>query len=146
VSSRTEVAPAAVRTRPLRVLLVEDDEGDALLVEALLEEVEAVELTRARTLREAEAQLRGADCVLLDLGLPDTTGLDGLRHLLALAAPAAILVLTGLTDERQGTMAVAAGAQDYLVKGQVDGALLIRGIRYAIERKRAEETHRLLRE
>jgi serine phosphatase RsbU (regulator of sigma subunit) len=147
VSSSTELAPTTVRTPPLRILLVEDDEGDAVLVEALLEEVEAaVLLTRARSLHEAETMLRGADCVLLDLGLPDTTGLDGLRHLLSLASPAAILVLTGLTDEQQGTMAVAAGAQDYLVKDQVDGALLIRGIRYAIERKRAEETHRQLRE
>jgi serine phosphatase RsbU (regulator of sigma subunit) len=147
VPSLTEPDPVATLTRPVRVLLVEDDEGDAVLVEAHLEEVDAqVALTRARSLFEAEQLIAHADCVLLDLGLPDTTGLDGLRHLLKLSTPAAILVLTGLTDERQGTSAVAAGAQDYLVKDQVDGALLIRGIRYAIERKRAEDTSRQLHE
>ncbi|HEX6344476.1 PP2C family protein-serine/threonine phosphatase [Umezawaea sp.] len=145
--SLTEAEPVAIATRPVRVLLVEDDEGDAVLVEALLEDVDApVELSRARSLQEAEKLLPSADCVLLDLGLPDTTGLDGLRRLLVLSAPAAIIVLTGLTDEQQGTRAVAAGAQDYLVKGQVDGEMLIRGIRYAVERKRAEEVTRQLRD
>jgi serine phosphatase RsbU (regulator of sigma subunit) len=131
----------------ISVLLVEDDEGDAVLVEALLEEVDAdVELHRARTLREAEGLLTKVDCVLLDLGLPDTTGLDGLTRLLAHPAPVAIIVLTGLNDEHQGTRAVAAGAEDYLVKGQVDGVGLARGIRYAVGRKHAEETQRQLRD
>ncbi|WP_307867822.1 PP2C family protein-serine/threonine phosphatase [Umezawaea beigongshangensis] len=133
--------------QPLRVLLVEDDEGDAVLVEALLDEADApVAFTRARSVREAEPLLGRVDCVLLDLGLPDASGLDGLRKLLAHSSPAAIIVLTGLTDERQGVEAVAAGAQDYLVKGQVDGALLFRGIRYAIERRRAEDAQHQLRE
>jgi len=145
VHSLTEADQVIVAMRPVRLLLVEDDEGDAVLVEALLEEVDApVRLTRARSIQEAEKLLPMVDCVLLDLGLPDTTGLEGLRRLLAHASPAAILVLTGLTDEVQGTRAVAAGAQDYLVKGQVNGAMLIRGIRYAVERKRAEETTRQL--
>ncbi|GGP64525.1 serine/threonine phosphatase [Saccharothrix coeruleofusca] len=118
-----------------------------MLVEALLEDVGAnVELRRARTLREASRLLPGSDCVLLDLGLPDTTGLDGLLHLLAQPHPAAIIVLTGMTDERQGMRAVAAGAEDYLVKGQVDGEALLRGIRYAVGRKQAEETQRQLRD
>ncbi|MCS7481101.1 PP2C family protein-serine/threonine phosphatase [Umezawaea endophytica] len=145
--SLTEAEPVAIATRPVRVLLVEDDEGDAVLVEALLEDAAApVDLSRARSLQEAEGLLPLADCVLLDLGLPDTTGLDGLRRLLRHSSPAAIIVLTGLTDEQQGTRAVAAGAQDYLVKGQVDGEMLIRGIRYAVERKRAEEITRQLRD
>ncbi|GAA1313061.1 fused response regulator/phosphatase [Saccharothrix xinjiangensis] len=131
----------------ISVLLVEDDEGDAVLVEALLDEVDAdVELHRARTLREAELLLTKVDCVLLDLGLPDTTGLDGLTRLIAHPAPVAIIVLTGLNDEHQGTRAVAAGAEDYLVKGQVDGVGLARGIRYAVGRKHAEETQRQLRD
>ncbi|GLZ33707.1 serine/threonine phosphatase [Lentzea sp. NBRC 105346] len=131
----------------MRVLLVEDDEGDALLVEALLDEARApVILTRARTLQEAETLLAEAECVLLDLGLPDATGLDGLRRLLDRPSPPAILVLTGVTDERQGIDAVTAGAEDYLVKGQVDGELLLRSIRYAYERRRAEEAQRQLRE
>ncbi|XVV01296.1 PP2C family protein-serine/threonine phosphatase [Actinosynnema sp. CA-248983] len=131
----------------ITVLLVEDDEGDAVLVEALLEEVGAdVELHHVRTLREATRLLAKVDCVLLDLGLPDTTGLDGLTRLLSVSAPPAVIVLTGLNDELQGERAVAAGAEDYLVKGQVDGPLLLRGIRYAVGRKRAEETQRQLRD
>jgi serine phosphatase RsbU (regulator of sigma subunit) len=131
----------------VRVLLVEDDDGDAVLVTALLDEVGApVDVTRVRTAREAVAQLPGFDCVLLDLGLPDASGLDGLRRILERAGQAAVLVLTGHDDEERGIQALAVGAQDYLVKGQVDGSLLLRGIRYAIERRRAEDTHRQLRE
>ena len=72
--------------------------------------------------------------MLLDLGLPDASGLEGLRRLAARADGVALLVLTGLADEHRGAEAVAAGAQDYLVKGQVDGQLLTRAIRYAIGR------------
>ena len=77
--------------------------------------------------------------MLLDLGLPDAEGIDGLRKLLAVAGSAAVCVLTGRSDEHLGVAAVAEGAQDYLVKGQVDGVLLIRALRYAVERKRADE-------
>ncbi|MFD5829505.1 PP2C family protein-serine/threonine phosphatase [Lentzea sp. NPDC060358] len=136
-----------MRTKTVRVLLVEDDDGDAVLVEALLEEVSApFVLSRARSLAEAESKLSDAQCVLLDLGLPDSQGLDGLRRLLKRPNAPAVLVLTGLHDERGGIDAVAAGAEDYLVKGQVDGELLVRGVRYAVERRRAEEAQRLLRE
>ncbi len=83
--------------------------------------------------------------MLLDLGLPDSVGFEGIRHVLSLAPDAAVLVLTG-ADESLGIAAMTAGAQDYLVKGQVDGATLSRCIRYAIERKRANETARQLRE
>src|SRR4051812_9609822 len=131
----------------LRVLLVEDDDGDAFLVQELLDEaVSPVELLRARTLAEAEAEVGRVDCVLLDLGLPDASGLDGLRRLAAQADGVALLVLTGLSDEHRGAEAVAAGAQDYLVKGQVDGQLLTRAIRYAIGRSRIEATERALHE
>jgi len=131
----------------LRVLLVEDDDGDAMLVTELLDEVgAAVEVTRARTARDAVGLLPGFDCVLVDLGLPDASGLDGLRRILDHAGQAAVLVLTGHDDEERGIQSLAVGAQDYLVKGQVDGSLLLRGIRYAVERRRAEDTHRQLRE
>ena len=131
----------------VRVLLVEDDDGDAFLVGELLgEAVHPVELVRARTLAEAEAMVGRVDCVLLDLGLPDASGLDGLRRLDALADGVALLVLTGLADEYRGVEAVAAGAQDYLVKGQVDGELLARAIRYAVGRSRLEATERALQE
>jgi serine phosphatase RsbU (regulator of sigma subunit) len=127
------------------VLLVEDDEADAFLVRELLDEVQAaVELSAATSLAEAARRIGAADCVLLDLGLPDAQGLEGLRRLLAVAGGAAICVLTGLGDDHLGAAAVAEGAQDYLIKGQVDGTLLARAIRYAVERKRADENARRL--
>jgi DNA-binding NarL/FixJ family response regulator len=129
------------------VLLVEDDPGDAFLVGELLAEVDPdLHLTVATTLTAAVDRLPRADVVLLDLGLPGTQGLDGLRALLGADPGAAVCVLTGLDDEHLGTAAVAAGAQDYLVKGKVDGPLLIRAIRYAVERRRAETTVLRLRE
>jgi serine phosphatase RsbU (regulator of sigma subunit) len=147
VSSLLPVMGTAAPVENLRVLLVEDDDGDAFLVQELLDEaVSQVELLRARTLAEAEAEVAGVDCVLLDLGLPDASGLDGLRRLATQADGVALLVLTGLADEHRGAQAVAAGAQDYLVKGQVDGQLLTRAIRYAIGRCRIEATERALQE
>jgi serine phosphatase RsbU (regulator of sigma subunit) len=147
VAPRTLPAGAAARAERLRILLVEDDEGDAFLVRELLSEAGApFELVVATTLREARGLLRGVQCVLLDLGLPDAEGIDGLRKLLAIAGPAAVCVLTGRSDEHLGVAAVAEGAQDYLVKGQVDGVLLTRSLRYAVERKRSDENARRLRE
>jgi serine phosphatase RsbU (regulator of sigma subunit) len=131
------------------VLLVEDDVGDSVLVRELLAEVDpAVELTVAESVDEIldEALLHRYDCVLLDLNLPGTTGLDGVRAILGADRRAAICVLTGLDDEHLGTAAVAAGAQDYLVKGKADGEVLIRAIRYAVERRRAEASLLRLRE
>jgi serine phosphatase RsbU (regulator of sigma subunit) len=126
-------------------LLVEDDDGDALLVEELLLEVgAAVIVHRARSLAQAKALVADAACVLLDLGLPDSRGLNGLGQLLKLDPDAAIVVLTGEADEYLGERAVRAGAQDYLVKGEVAGHMLNRVIRYAVERRRAEEAQREL--
>jgi serine phosphatase RsbU (regulator of sigma subunit) len=131
----------------IRVLLVEDDPGDAFLVRELLAEADApFDVQIAQTMREARPQFRDVHCVLLDLGLPDASGLDGLRQVLQHSAGAAVCVLTGLEDEHLGIAAVAEGAQDYLVKGSVDGAGLSRAVRYAVERKRADEQARLLRE
>ncbi|MGH3670880.1 MAG: response regulator, partial [Pseudonocardiaceae bacterium] len=126
-------------TATLRVLLVEDDEGDAVLVRELLTDAATpVDLMWASSLGEAERLWSaGTDCVLLDLQLPDASGLDGLRRLLGRGA-VAVVVLTGLDDQRQGVAAVGAGAQDYLVKGQMDGRSLERVIRYAVQRHRAE--------
>lgn len=143
VRSLSAARSAATR---LRVLLVEDDEGDAFLVrELLLDAGSPVELLRAHNLAEAALLLPGqVDCILLDLGLPDASGLGALQTVLELAPHLAVLVLTGLSDEHRGTEAVAAGAQDYLVKGSIDGQLLTRAIRYAVERKRADESMRRL--
>jgi serine phosphatase RsbU (regulator of sigma subunit) len=131
------------------VLLVEDDSGDALLVEELLREAgEAgvgIELRWARSLAEAGRMLdAGVRCVLLDLGLPDAEGMEGLERVLAMAPHAAVIVLTGFADAPRAVASVAAGAQDYLIKHEVDGPLLARSIRYAVERKRADESQRRL--
>jgi len=130
----------------VRVLLVEDDPGDALLVKELLSETDLdVELERAVSVAEALPRLGWADCVLLDLALPDSFGLDGLRTVLTANSQAAVIVLTGLADRSRGAQAVAGGAQDYLIKADVDALLLGRSVRYAIERRRADvATRRLL--
>jgi serine phosphatase RsbU (regulator of sigma subunit) len=140
-------AAAAAAPGRMQVLLVEDDDGDALLVqEFLLEAHAAVTLHRARSMAEARPLLPEATCVLLDLGLPDTRELQGVRWLQEHMPQVAVVVLTGRADEHLGEEAVRAGAQDYLVKGHVDGALLNRVIRYAVERRRSEEVQRQLRE
>jgi serine phosphatase RsbU (regulator of sigma subunit) len=131
------------------VLLVEDDDGDAFLVRELLAEVDpAVTLYVADSVDQVvgDGELERFDCVLLDLNLPGTTGLDGLRAILRADNGAAVCVLTGLDDEHLGIAAVAAGAQDYLVKGKADGEVLVRAIRYAVERRRAEASMMRLRE
>lgn len=139
--------PEHVVPERMRVLLIEDDDGDALLVEELLLDAgEPFLMTRARTLREAGRVADDVGCVLLDLELPDSRGLQGVKLLQETLPDLAVVVLTGLADEHMGEEAVAAGAQDYLVKGQVDGFLLQRVVRYAVERQRAEETQRQLRE
>jgi serine phosphatase RsbU (regulator of sigma subunit) len=138
-----------------RVLIVEDDDGDALLVEALLGDAFAgqVDAVRARTLVEAVELLDGAApesapgrgwCVLVDLGLPDASGFEALHRIRAAAPFDPVVVLTGLADDASGLAAVAAGAQDYLVKGRVETEALRRSIRYAIERCRADDAARQL--
>jgi len=144
-SSSAELEAAASSISHDQVLLVEDDDADALLVEEFLLEVGApVVVRRARSLNQAKALLAGSACVLLDLGLPDSQGLNGLRQLLEVEPDAAVVVLTGDTNEYLGEQAVRAGAQDYLVKGEVAGHMLHRVIRYAMERRRAEDAQRQL--
>ncbi len=144
-NAELEMAASPASEDQVQVLLVEDDDGDALLVGELLGEVgAAVVVRRARSLAQAKGLVSGAACVLLDLGLPDSQGLNGLRQLLRLEPEAAIVVLTGEANEHLGELAVRAGAQDYLVKGEVAGHMLNRVIRYAVERRRAEEAQRAL--
>nr|WP_055589662.1 SpoIIE family protein phosphatase [Peterkaempfera griseoplana] len=127
-----------------RVLLVEDDAGDALLVEELLADTGLQHtLVWRQTLAEARSELASAepDCVLLDLHLPDTTGTRGVTEIQRAAPHAAVIVLTGLAESQAGVEAVAAGAQDYLVKGSVEPALLQRALRYAVHRKHTERAN-----
>jgi serine phosphatase RsbU (regulator of sigma subunit) len=144
-NAELETAASPASDDQVQVLLVEDDDGDAVLVSELLREVgAAVVVQRARSLTQAKNLVSGAACVLLDLGLPDSQGLNGLRQLLQLEPEAAVVVLTGEASEHLGERAVRAGAQDYLVKGDVAGHMLNRVIRYAVERRRAEEAQRAL--
>jgi serine phosphatase RsbU (regulator of sigma subunit) len=134
---------------PYRILLVEDDAGDALLVQELLADTDLrCELCWVRTLADALADLRkqASDCVLLDLNLPDASGAPFVSAVQDAAPAAAVIVLTGLAESHVGARAVANGAQDYLLKGQVDAQLLHRAIRYAVHRKQAERANIELRE
>ncbi len=140
-------APVGAPGGPQAILLVEDDAGDALLVrEALEAAAPELELRLAGTLAAALDQLPdGIACALLDLGLPDATGIDGVKRLREHAPGVAVVVLTGRNDEQLGIEALGAGAQDYLVKGHVEPEVLARALRYAIERRRAELTeHELI--
>ncbi|MGA8368677.1 MAG: SpoIIE family protein phosphatase [Acidimicrobiales bacterium] len=130
------------------MLLVEDDAGDTLLVcEQLAEAAPEFEVVPVQTLSAAEQALTSTiACVLFDLGLPDAEGLEGLRSIISMAPGTAVVVLTGLVDQSKGPDAVALGAEDYLVKGHVDGEGLGRSLRYAIARRRGEEALRRLSE
>jgi signal transduction histidine kinase len=133
----------------VRILLIEDNPGDARLIREMLTEVTHAappQLSRADRLAAGIAALAkdGADVVLLDLSLPDASGIDTFRRLQAKAPELPIVVLSGLDDESVAIRAVQGGAQDYLVKGHVDGPTLLRSVRYAIERKRLEADRREL--
>jgi signal transduction histidine kinase len=136
-------------TAPVKVLLIEDNPADARLIAKMLEDARAkglaFELMWAEDLPSGVERLRtaGADVVLLDLGLPGSSGLETLHRLFAHGRQVpTLVVLSGLTDEEVAVQALQAGAQDYLVKGQVDSATLMRAIRYAIGRTQAEEALR----
>ena len=134
--------PSAPPREALRVLSVEDNPGDAILVREMLRDAsrDGFVLENADRLSTAVAcLLDGAvDCVLLDLSLPDAEGLEALAQVRTVALDVPIIVLSGRSDEVLAVQAVHEGAQDYLIKGQVDARLLSRSINYAIERKRAE--------
>lgn len=130
----------------IKVLLVEDNPGDVFLLQELLQEVTTakVELQPAEQLCEAlECIARDSfDVILLDLSLPDSQGLDTFISTARQTKATPIIVLTGLNDETLALRAMQSGAQDYLVKGQVTGDLLVRSMRYAIERQRSENALR----
>ncbi len=126
----------------LRVLVVEDDPGDADLVREILPATGAMPFQVEVVSRLATALSRlergGIDLVLLDLGLPDSQGLPTLRTLIQKAPELPVVVFTGRDDPDLAVAAVHDGAQDFLVKGQFSTDLLTRSIRYAVERKRVE--------
>ncbi len=126
-----------------KLLLIEDNAGDARLLREMFNEQGSphTELAHVASLGEAERYLadRVVDIILLDLGLPDAGGLDALRRAKAAAPGVPLVVLTGLDDESLATRALQAGAQDYLIKGQIETRGLLRALRYAAERKSMEE-------
>jgi diguanylate cyclase (GGDEF)-like protein/PAS domain S-box-containing protein len=127
-----------------RLLLVEDNPGDARLLREMIKErgaTSVTELTHVETLDAAERHLseREVDVILLDLGLPDAQGMVALRRAQAAAPRVALVVLTGLDDESLAAQALQEGAQDYLIKGQIEARGLLRALRYAVERKIMEE-------
>jgi two-component system, cell cycle response regulator len=129
-------------TSQLDILLLEDNPGDARLVREGLHEVEALrfELIHAETLAQALVRLgeRRCDVGLLDLGLADARGLEVVRRVHQAAPDMPLLVLTGIDDESLAIEALHEGAQDYLLKAEVDSAALWRALRYAMERHRLQ--------
>ncbi|MEU6103736.1 PP2C family protein-serine/threonine phosphatase [Streptomyces flaveolus] len=141
----------------LTLLLIEDDPAGSPIVPDLLDQAgKPIRVRTARNLTEAERLLTDdVHCILLDLALsaPARTG-DGegddelavLKHVLELAPRHAVLALTSSSDAERGAEAVAVGAQDYLFRDELDGRLLSRAIRYAVERKRSDSAERRLAE
>ena len=125
------------------LLLVEDNPGDARLLREMLNEQgsQHTELTHVQYMREAEKHLaeHTVDLILLDLGLPDTHGLAAVRRAHTVAPRVPLVVLTGMDDEVLASQALQEGAQDYLIKGQIDARGLLRSLRYSVERKAMEE-------
>lgn len=136
----------------MRILLVEDNPGDAKLIEMLLREaheegrIAQLDLVWAPNLADARSKVdeRTFDVVLLDLSLPDAHGRETYARMQQAAPDLPIVALTGNDDEKMAEALVSAGAQDYLVKGQVEPRLLARSLRYAIERRRSEDKLRLV--
>ncbi len=125
-------------TNIFEILLVEDDSGDAELLYELLEQMPTMQFDITHVTRLAEAteqtKVEPYDIILLDLALPDSQGMDTIRAMVNAAPAIPIVVLTGLSDEETGLEALRNGAQDYLVKGQVDSSAVTRAMRFAIQR------------
>ena len=139
----------APEASPDRLLLVEDNRSQAMIIERMLQQGGSeFEIVHVGTLAEAKEHLGSSRvaCILLDLTLPDAQRLDGLSEIKVVAPEAPVVVVTADNDAGRGIKAVQAGAQDYLLKGQMDSAQLCRSVRFAIERGRSEQqlAHRAL--
>ena len=135
--------------KPLQVLVVEDNAGDARLLREMFskEKPGNFQLTHLVRMSEALVHLErgGVDIILLDMGLPDGHGLDTVRRAQAVAPGVPVIVLTGLDDEALAAEAMKEGAQDYLIKGQIESRALPRALRHAIERHRMQAESDLMR-
>jgi len=132
-----------IKNNPVKILLVEDNPGDVAFFREMLGEINTVqlELTHCNTLSSALISLSKGSfgIILLDLSLPDGKEIDTVVRMNAAAPHVPIVVMSGLGDEELAVRSLHEGAQDYLVKGHVDSNLLIRAMRYAIERKQTED-------
>jgi serine phosphatase RsbU (regulator of sigma subunit) len=155
--SAVPAAPASADATPanLTLLVIEDDPAGSPIVPEMLDSAgRPIRLRTARNLTEAERLLTDdVHCILLDLALPapgraadSEDELAVLRHVLELAPRHAVLALTASGDAERGAEAVRVGAQDYLLREELDGRLLSRAIRYAVERKRSDTAERRLTE
>jgi signal transduction histidine kinase len=137
-----------VNTAILRIGLVEDNPGDARLIQEMLREppVTQYRLTHSTSMDQLLESLERdpIEVLLLDLGLPDSQGMDTFHRINSRAPGLPIVIFSGADDEELASIAVSSGAQDYLVKGRINSFLLKRAIRYAMERKRADEEIRTL--
>ena len=130
-------APPSAPTR-LRILLLEDNPADARLTQERLRG-SAIDCDVATQLHEVSAErLAGVDCALIDLGLPDASGLQALQRIRKLGPELPIVVLTGFSDEVTGPIALRLGAQDFLLKQDSDGQGIVRAIRFAVARMRMQ--------
>jgi CheY-like chemotaxis protein len=142
-----------MRSEVIKILQVEDNPGDARLIKEMLAEAGAngsrllVSLTHRERLEQALSLLAQEpfDLILSDLSLPDSHGLDTVRQIVKAAPTLPVIVVTSLDDQLLELQAIQAGAQDYLIKGQLDEHLLARTIRYSIERKQTKMKGRLLK-
>lgn len=136
--------------RTIHLLLIEDNPGDVRLVRETLTDVtdETFNITCAATLREAQQKIseKKFDAILLDLGLPDGNGIDLVKRVVEATPRTPILVLTGLVDDRIALNALSVGAQDYIVKGILEGRSIARSIQYAMQRKRLLQQMEMLRD
>jgi signal transduction histidine kinase/DNA-binding response OmpR family regulator len=149
VHSRVAERSTLVKKKALQILLVEDNAGDARLLSEMFsqERPDSFKLTHLLRMHEAEIHLAkgGVDIILLDMGLPDGHGLDTVRRAHAAAPDVPMIVLTGLDDEVLAAEAMKEGAQDYLIKGQIENRALPRALRHAIERHRMQAETDLIR-
>jgi DNA-binding NarL/FixJ family response regulator len=130
-------------SQAISILLIEDNPNDIELFDEVLKDIEneTISLTSATRLSDGILQLQKKvfEIVFLDLSLPDANGLDGFTKLHNQAPTVPIVILTGFNDNETALEIVRQGAQDYLIKGEIEPHLLIKSIRYAIERKRAQK-------
>src|ERR1700727_2489644 len=138
-----------MKEKVLQVLVVEDNAGDVRLLREMFKDEKpgSFELTHLLRMGEAETHLAkgGVDITLLDMGLPDGHGLETVRRAHAAAPNVPLIILTGLDDEALAAEAMTQGAQDYMIKGQIESRALPRALRHAIERHRLQTETDLIR-